>query len=156
MPVKVRVGAVLTLGGGVALLALMFATRWYGVVGPGTGVNQSRIQGAVGLWSQLRIVRWLVLVTALVAAGSALVHVAQRASGAQWSLAPAIAVLGSVTSAALFYRVLVALPAPRSVVDAKIGAYLGLVSAVAIALGGIDAVRQAGEARAPHRRQAAR
>jgi hypothetical protein len=50
-------------------------------------------------------------------------------------------VLGTVTAAALVYRVLVALPAPAQVVDQKLGAFLGLLCALGIAYGGLESRR---------------
>ena len=45
--------------------------------------------------------------------------------------------LGSLTSALLLYRVLIDLPQASRVIDQKLGAFLGLVCALGIALGGL-------------------
>ena len=50
--------------------------------------------------------------------------------------------LGTVTFAAVAWRVLIALPTPYRVLDQKVGAFLGVISALGIAVGGYEAVRE--------------
>lgn len=50
--------------------------------------------------------------------------------------------LGALTSALLIYRVLIALPAATEVIDQKLGAILGLLCALGIALGGWESMRE--------------
>jgi hypothetical protein len=53
-----------------------------------------------------------------------------------------VAALGTLTAVLLVYRVLIDLPNPSSVVDAKLGAFLGLLFAIGIALGGCESIRE--------------
>jgi len=55
-------------------------------------------------------------------------------------------VLGLLTALALIYRVLINVPGSDSVVVQKPGAFVGLVSAVAIAYGGYRSTREEGVA----------
>jgi hypothetical protein len=54
-----------------------------------------------------------------------------------------VTVLGLLTALVLTYRVLIDLPSAPSVVDQKVGAYLGMLSAYGVALGGYHALRAA-------------
>jgi hypothetical protein len=136
--------------GALVLLVLMFATAWFGVDGiPG----RSEVVTTENAWHAMTLVRWLMLLTILVAIGSLFLHASQRAHGAETDTSAAIAVLGTITAVLLAYRVLIDLPSPPSVVDQKLGAYLGLLSAIAIAIGGYDALlaaRRAEERRRAH------
>jgi hypothetical protein len=115
----------------------MFAFAWYGVDGiPG----RSEISTTENAWHGLTVLRWLMLLTVFVAIGSLFLHASQRTHGAETDTSMAITVLGTLTAVLLAYRVLIDLPGPAAVVDQKLGAYLGLLSAVAIAIGGYDAL----------------
>ena len=52
--------------------------------------------------------------------------------------------LGLLSSLALIYRVLINVPGSDSVVDARVGAYLGLAVALAILYGGYTSLRREG------------
>ncbi len=144
-PWRPQRGELVSAAGAAVLLGLMFLTEWYGVDGiPG----RSQVSSAENAWHGLTVVRWLMLATILVALGSLLIHATQRDHGAQTETGGVIAVLGTLTAAVLTWRVLIVLPSPAAVVDQKLGAYLGVLSAYAIALGGYDSIRAAA-ARAP-------
>jgi hypothetical protein len=124
-------------GAAVLLLVFMFAFAWFGVDGiPG----RSELSSSVNAWHAMSDLRWLMLLTSVVAIGSLFLHASQRTHGAETDTSLVITVLGTVTALALAYRVLIDLPSSSSVVDQKLGAYLGLLSAVAIAVGGYDAL----------------
>jgi hypothetical protein len=124
-------------GAAVLLLVFMFAFAWFGVDGiPG----RSELATSENAWHGMTYLRWLMLLTCFVAIGSLFLHASQRTHGAETDTSLAITVLGTVTAVALAYRVLIDQPTPPSVVDQKLGAYLGLLSAVALAVGGYDAL----------------
>jgi hypothetical protein len=56
-------------------------------------------------------------------------------------------VLGTATAALVAYRVLIDLPKSSSVVDVKLGGYLGLAAAIGIAIGGFESIRELRERR---------
>ncbi len=127
--------------GALALLGLMFLAEWYGVDGiPG----RSEVSSAENAWRGLTVVRWLMLLTILVTLGSLVIHATQRSHGAQTETSGVIAVLGTLTAIVLTWRVLIVLPSPTTVVDQKLGAYLGVLSAYAIAFGGFDSMLTGG------------
>jgi hypothetical protein len=139
-PRRARRGELVCAGAAVLLLVFMFALAWFGVDGiPG----RSELATSENAWHGLTDLRWLMLLTSFVAIGSLFLHASQRTHGAETDTSLAITVLGTATAGALAYRVLIDLPSSPSVVDQKLGAYLGLLSAVAIAIGGYDALRAA-------------
>lgn len=124
------------------LLIIMFALQWYGVDGiPGRTSSRSGIVSSENAWHGLPGVRWLMLVTIGVALGSVLLHANQHAHGSRTSTGAAITLLGGVTAGFLIVRVLIDLPSPREVPDQKLGAVLGVISAIGIAAGGFDTLR---------------
>ena len=132
----------------------MFALKWFGLeVTPGPAAARSAISTAENAWAGLTDLRWLMLITIAAALGSIVLHASQRSHGTKTDTSGVIAGLGTLTAALLAYRVLIDLPSPNQVVDQKIGAYLGLLAAVTIALGGWESM---GEERARERFRLAR
>jgi hypothetical protein len=122
------------------LLVVTFAMKWYGIVALPHSADRAGIQGATSGWTQLTLGRWLILASVLVAIGSVALHLSQRTHGSQTDTSLIVTVIGTVTALELGYRVLVNMPAPHSVIDAKLGAYLGVVAATGVALGGYESV----------------
>jgi hypothetical protein len=142
-PPRLRRGELISALGALALLPVMFALKWFGLeVAPGPSAERSASSTAENAWSGLTDLRWLMLLTIAAALGSVVLHASQRAHGRKTDTSVVIAVLGTLTAALLVYRVLIDLPSPDQVVDQKIGAYLGLLIAIAIALGGYESVRE--------------
>jgi hypothetical protein len=134
-PRRAQRGELISAAGALALLVLMFAFEWYGVDGlPG----RSQISTAENAWHGLTVTRWLMLLTIAVTLGSLIIHATQRDHGTVTDTSGVIAILGTVTAGVLIYRVLIDTPSPGTIVDQKLGAYLGVLSAIAIALGGFD------------------
>lgn len=127
----------------LALLVAMFATKWYGVAGvPDPSATRPALSGAVDAWNALTIVRWVMLVTILAAVGSVVLHASQRSHGTRTNTSALLFGLGTVTAALVVYRVLIDLPQASRVIDQKLGALLGIVCALGIALGGMEAVAE--------------
>ena len=123
------------------LLVLMFAFAWYGTAGvPGRSVQAAGSGSETG-WEGLHVIRWVVLATAVLALGTAVLHRTQRGHGTRTDASTAITLLGALTSVLLGYRVLIALPSSSTVVDQKLGAVLGLLCALGIAFGGFETMR---------------
>jgi cytochrome b561 len=140
-PPRLRRGELISAAGALVLLPLMFALKWFGLeVTPGPSAERSAISSAENAWHGLADLRWLMLITIAAAVGAVLLHVSQRSHGSKTDTSGVVAILGTVTAALLAYRVLIDLPSPNQVVDQKIGAYLGLLAAVTIALGGWESM----------------
>jgi hypothetical protein len=138
---RLRQGALITAGSALILLIVMFATKWYGVDEiPGRVATRTQITHAANAWNSLSIVRWLMLATIVVAVGSVLLHGSQRSHGSKTNTGALVALLGSITAVVLIYRVLIDLPSAGSVVDQKLGAIIGVIAAVGIAIGGYESM----------------
>jgi hypothetical protein len=138
-PHRIRSGEVLSALSALLLLPIMFLLEWYGTVGLPRS-RRSGIETAVNAWKELSIARWLLLLAIIVALGSVILHATQRSHGTKTDTSVLVAVTGTVAAVVLGYRVLIDLPHPSSVVDIKIGAYLGLLAILGIALGGYDSI----------------
>lgn len=145
-------GELIAAASGLVLLVLMFATDWYGVAGiPGTSAHAQAVSGQ-DAWTGLTDLRWLMLVTIVLAWVSVAVHLLRASRSVIALVRLALAGLGTLTALLLTYRVLIDLPSPSDVVDQKLGALLGVVCAYGIAVGGFESIReQRARARRPQR-----
>jgi hypothetical protein len=140
---RIRRGAVLSSASALTLLIVMFTFEWYGVAGvPDPSAARPAVSTAENAWHGLPIVRWVMLATIVVTLGSLVLRASQRSHGTKTDTSRIIAALGALTSILLLYRVLIDLPAADQVLDQKLGAFLGLLCAFGIALGGWESVRE--------------
>jgi hypothetical protein len=149
------IGELVSAGCALALLILMLATAWYGVAGvPDPTFARPAVSGTETGWDGLTDIRWVVVLTAIVAVGAVALRISQREHGRQTDASRVVAGLGLLCSALLVYRVLITLPSPDKVLDQKLGALLGLACALGIALGGHESIleRRQRPARVTHRR----
>jgi prepilin signal peptidase PulO-like enzyme (type II secretory pathway) len=131
-PARVRRGEVLAAAAAVLLLVFLFAGKWYG------GHRGASRTG----WEALTDLRWLLVVTTVAAFVLVLAQMTRRAPAVPVTLSLLVTLLGLITVLALIYRVLINAPAGE-----QAGAYLGLLSAIALAYGGYLSIRQEGIAR---------
>jgi hypothetical protein len=130
-PRRAHPGELVSALAALALLVLMFAFAWYGVDGiPG----RTRLSSTEDAWNALAEIRWLMLLTILVAFAAPFVHAIRGSKRPLVDPGALACALGTVTSILLCYRVLIVPPSPAAVLDQKLGAYLGLVSCVTIAV----------------------
>jgi hypothetical protein len=142
-PRRIHSGELASAACAMALLVLMFATAWYGVDRPPGKTSGAERVTTVDAWNSLTLLRWLMLLTIIVAVGSLLLHMTQRSHGVSTDTSGTVTLLGFVTALLVAYRVLIDLPSAASIVDQKLGAYLGMLAAFGIALGGYHALRAA-------------
>jgi prepilin signal peptidase PulO-like enzyme (type II secretory pathway) len=128
---RLRRGELLAGAGAVLLLVFLLAGKWYG----------SGADAQTG-WQALTVLRWLMAVTVLAAFVLVIVQTTRRTPAIPVTMSMIVAVLGLITVLALIYRVLIDMPAHQ-----QAGAYLGLLSALALAYGGFLSLRQEGIAR---------
>jgi hypothetical protein len=134
-------GELISGASALILVILLFAFAWYGVDGvPGRG--GSGMGGTETGWEGLSVLRWLILLTVLVAFAAVAVHADHPARQTVAGLRLGLLILGSATGVALVVRVLIDLPSSDRVVDQKLGALLGLFAALGIAFGAAEAVRE--------------
>jgi hypothetical protein len=138
-----RLGELISAGCALALLILLLATAWYGVAGvPDPTYARPAVSGTETGWDGLTDVRWVIVLTAIVAVGAIVLRISQREHGRQTDSSRLVTALGLLCSVLLIYRVLIVLPSPDKVLDQKLGALLGLGCALGIALGGHESIVQ--------------
>jgi len=125
----------------IGLLVCMFALRWYGTVGPARGPEGSGRTSAENAWHSLAVIRWLMLVTIVVALSSLGLHAAQHARSKRTETAALVVALATLTAVLLLFRLLLDPPSPGAIVDVKFGGFLGLICSMGIVLGAFDAFR---------------
>lgn len=126
-PSRLRRGEVVAGAGALLLLVFMLAGKW---AGSRTG------------WEALVSLRWLLVVTIATAFGLVITQVTRRSPAIPVTMSLMVAVLGAISVLALIYRVLISPPAHQHTL-----AYLGLLSAIALAYGGYLSMREEGIAR---------
>lgn len=142
-PPRIYRGDLTSALGALGLLVLMFLTKWYGVAGvPDPSAARPAISTAENAWNGLTIVRWIMLLTIVAALGSVVLHASQRSHGMRTDTSRVVFGLGSLTSVLLVYRVLIDLPQTSRVIDQKLGAVLGLMCALGIAIGGFESMHE--------------
>jgi len=125
----------------LALIVALVAFAWFGADGvPPQALAQPR-QYALGAFSALGPVAALALTSAVLALSSLVLHTLGGSQGARSFSAWLVALVGGASAAALTYRVLIALPQPQRVVEAKLGAIIGLLAAIGLWLGAIETLR---------------
>ena len=131
-PSRLRRGEILAGVSAVLLLIFLFAGKWYGEGG-----------NSHSGWQALTDLRWLLVVTVVLAFALVLTQMTRRSPAIPVTLSLFVTVLGLITVLALIYRVLLDAPAHE-----QAGAYLALLSAIGLAYGGFLSLRQEGIARA--------
>jgi hypothetical protein len=130
-PSRLRRGEMLAAAAAILLLVFMLVGKWYG----------SGARARTG-WAALTDLRWLLVVTIALAFLLVITQATRRAPAVPVTLSLFVLVFGLITVLALIYRVLIDAPAHQ-----QIGAYLGLLSAIALAYGGFLSLRQEGISR---------
>jgi hypothetical protein len=136
---RLRIGEVVFGGSGVALILLLFAVRWY-AHGSATGSNG---------WHTIAHLRWLLLGTGVVAVGAVLITATQRTPALPVAAGVLTTVVGALALIWLVYRVLISPPGTNELSDVSPGAYLSLVAAAGVVLGGWWSIRDESPGRVP-------
>jgi hypothetical protein len=145
-PSRLRGGDRLVGIGALALVLVMFFCQWFAVNVPAlilAFVNARHVNTSVDAWHALQGIRWLLLFTAIVSAALLVL----RANGDRSALPGAgVLALALLSTALLLNRMLFNEPFARA--EVKLGAWLGLASCAAIAVGAIVGLTEEGDARA--------
>jgi hypothetical protein len=127
--------------GGLVLIASMLLLPWYTLTSvSGPPGPQYFVKASVDGWNGLHHAHWLVLVTVLVAIALFFFQAGRRAPAIPVTISVFAAILGGLSSLWLIYRVLINPPGG----SAKLGAFIGLLAALAIAYGGYASMRMEG------------
>ena len=144
-PARLRKGEILVGAGSIVLLASMFLLKWFGL--SGSLAAQAQHEGfatSVNGWHGLTTLRWFMLVTGVL--GLALVYFqgTRRAPALPVTMSVVVLVVGLITLIPLIYRVLINEPGPNSVIDQQAGAFVGLIAALVVVVGGYLSLREEG------------
>ena len=125
---RLRHGELIAALGGVALLIVMFLS-WYSA-------------GGIGLtaWEAFNVTDVILALTALAGIGLAALTAARRSPALPVAGSVITWTLGAVAVLLVLYRILNQ-PGPNEFVEVELGAFLGLLSVLAVAVGGWRAMR---------------
>jgi hypothetical protein len=123
---RLRGGEVLGALGGIVAVASLFALDWFA----------RRGGGKVSGWDALVSLRWVLVGAAAVTLLAALCTAWSRTPALPMAAGVAAAGIGLLATALVAYRVLISTPGA-----AQAGAYLGLAGTLALAVGGLWAIR---------------
>jgi hypothetical protein len=93
-------------------------------------------------WQALPTLRWLILATILAALALTWFQGARRAPALPASLSVIALVLSVLSALGLIYRVLISVPGPDALGEAKAGAYIGLACALVLVYGAFRSLRE--------------
>jgi hypothetical protein len=142
---RVRHGEWIAGISGLLLLVFMFALRWYqtkGVSDPTAALLGFGVAPLNG-WDGLTTVRWLMLITGVLALALLWTQATRRAPAVPVTLSLFVMLLGGLTTLVLIYRVLIN-PPGGALIEQKAGPYLALAAAIGVAYGGYASLRQEG------------
>ena len=126
----------------VLLLVFMFALNWYA---PNDVLARAAatlgFNASVNGWHGLAQLRWLVLLTILLALALVYFQATRRAPAIPVSLSMIVTVLALLNLLGLLYRVVISVPGTDV---RKAGAWLGLASAAALLYGAFESMRTEG------------
>ncbi|HEY5188213.1 MAG TPA: hypothetical protein VII87_04205 [Solirubrobacteraceae bacterium] len=140
---RLRRGELIAGAAALVLILTLFGLPWYGLTGAAQrSADALGISTSVNGWHGLTDLRWLILLTALTGLALAVAQSACRAPALPVSLSTITTVLGVVTCLALIDRVLLNVPGPSELVGARVGAYAGLISGLALTAGAFVSLRE--------------
>ncbi|HWE10221.1 MAG TPA: hypothetical protein VG325_12775 [Solirubrobacteraceae bacterium] len=113
----------------VLLLVLLFVLPWFQSGRPGP--HQVQSDG----WTSLPVVRWLIVVTGIAGLLLAFFQETRRAPALPVVMSVIVSALAVVTTVVLVVRL------PTSAATPQLGAYLGVICAAGLALGGFYSMR---------------
>lgn len=129
-----------------ALLFVFMFFKWFGV-SLDTGLG-SFGGGSVNAWDSLDVIRFVLLITVLVAVGSALLKAAGNEISTPMPISTIITLLGGLSVLLILYRLI---DPPGGGVDIEgveitrqIGIFLGLIAAAGVTYGGYTAMEEEG------------
>jgi hypothetical protein len=139
---RLRLGEALAGVVSAVLAVLLFGVGWYGLAGEaGRTASSLGVSATVTGWDALPTLRWLVLVTIVVGLALAFFQATRTAPAMPVSLGVIVIVLAILSALGLIYRVLISVPGPDSLFEARAGAYLALAGSLVLVYAGIRSLR---------------
>jgi hypothetical protein len=137
---RLRPGELIAGAGGIVLLVVMFLD-WY-AAGGRTEFQGQDIEISLGFtaWQAFSVTDIILALTALAAIGLAVITAARRSPALPVAASVITTTLGALATLLVLYRILNQ-PGPNDFVEVKLGAFLGFLSVLAIAVGGFRSMR---------------
>jgi hypothetical protein len=142
----VRGGLRIAAIGAVLLFVFLFFFDWYtvggalGALAERAGVGKPSVNG----WHAHEDLRWLMLLTIIAALGLAFMAASRQKLSLPVAPSVILTALAGLTTILVAYRVIINNPGPDSVIDTKIGAWLGVISLAVITVGGYLSMKEEG------------
>jgi hypothetical protein len=142
---RLRQGDLIAGLGGVALLIVMFLD-WYSAGGSARFQGQDiNISLGFNAWQAFSVTDLILALTALSGIALAVLTASRRSPALPVAASVITSTLGALATLLVFYRILNQ-PGPNEFIEVKLGAFLGFLSVLAVAVGGYRAMRdEAGE-----------
>ena len=137
---RLRPGELIAAAGGAGLLVVMFL-GWYAMSGvTQVGGRVVEVSAGFSAWQRFTATDILLALAALAAIGLAGLTASRRSPALPVAGAVVATGFGILATLLVFYRI-VNQPGPNEIIEVKFGAFLGFVCALAIAVGGMLAMR---------------
>jgi hypothetical protein len=133
--------------GGIALLVALLLLPWYGLRHQflfASGEFGSRSATSATGWDSVSVLRWVLLITALVAIALPLFQTSRRDPALPATLSVLVSVLGLIASVGLIFRVVVDPLGPSQLIERRVGGWVALAAGLAVLVGGLRSQRQEG------------
>jgi predicted signal transduction protein with EAL and GGDEF domain len=142
---RLRRGELVAGGGALVLLLNLLLVPWYGIKSPfdATAVTTFHISSTTDGWDGLQHLRWLALVTIVLAFALVWFQGSSRAPAVPAAISAVLIVIGLINVLALLYRVVINVPG-SAVVGQRAGAFIGLGAAIVLWYGSYLSLRQEG------------
>ncbi len=125
-------------GGAIALFIFFMFFDWYSV-----SIGQFSA-GATG-WKAHELLRWLVLLTIILALGKAFMNATNRTMELPFPPGLILTIVAGFTTVCVLYRMFIDQPGPDKLIDLDFGAWLGLLSLIAVTAGGFLSMGEEGD-----------
>jgi hypothetical protein len=134
---RLRLGEWVAAGGGVALIASLFLD-WYGAsVDVGEGFE---LRVGFSAWEAFDVLDVVLVLIGLLAIGLAVLQATRDSPAMPVGAGVLTVVFGALAVLLVVYR-LIDQPGPNELIEVRTGAWVGLVAAIVIAIGGWESVR---------------
>jgi hypothetical protein len=135
---RLRLGEWVAAVGGVGLFASLFAS-WYGTSIP-VGETAIDLTAGFSAWQSFDVLDIVLVLVAALAVALAVLQATQRSPTLPVGAGVLTVLAGAVAALLIAYRI-VNQPGPNEFFEVREGAWLGLIAAVAIAVGGWESLR---------------
>jgi magnesium-transporting ATPase (P-type) len=148
---RLGTGETIAAAAGLALFIIMFIFKWFGVdFGSDSLGLGSAVDASANAWNSMEWIRWILLITALVAIGGALMTANAQSVNTPVAISAITCGLGILSVILILFRIIDP-PSSGDIPDGfdisisrKIGVFLGLIAAGGIAYGGWRAMEEEG------------